>query len=70
VRLHANPYLSALARCFTVGAPWYVVPTKRKWYRGWAVSQILIETMEDMKLTYPNLHVDVRSVQKTLRAVA
>jgi hypothetical protein len=30
----------------------------------------LIETMEDMKLTYPNPHLDVRALKKTLQAVA
>jgi PPK2 family polyphosphate:nucleotide phosphotransferase len=67
---YENAYAAALARCSTVGAPWYVVPANRKWYRNWAVSQLLIETMEDMKLTYPNPHLDVRALKKTLQAVA
>jgi PPK2 family polyphosphate:nucleotide phosphotransferase len=67
---YQNAYAAALARCSTVGAPWYVVPANRKWYRNWAVSQLLIETMEDMKLTYPNPHLDVRALKKSLQAVA
>jgi PPK2 family polyphosphate:nucleotide phosphotransferase len=67
---YQNAYEAALARCSTVGAPWYVVPANRKWYRNWAVSQLLIETMEDMKLTYPNPHLDVRALKKSLQAVA
>jgi len=67
---YQNAYAAALARCSTVGAPWFVVPANRKWYRNWAVSQLLIETMEDMKLTYPNPHLDVRALKKTLQAVA
>jgi polyphosphate kinase 2 (PPK2 family) len=64
-----NAYAAASARCSTAGAPWYVVPANRNWYRNWAVSW-LIETMEDMKLTYPNPHLDVRALKKTLPAVA
>jgi hypothetical protein len=30
----------------------------------------LIETMEDMKLSYPNPHLDVHTLRKSLRAVA
>lgn len=67
---YQNAYAAALARCSTVGAPWYVVPANRKWYRNWAVSQLLIETMEDMKLTYPNPHLNVRALKKSLQAVA
>jgi PPK2 family polyphosphate:nucleotide phosphotransferase len=67
---YQNAYEAALARCSTVGAPWYVVPANRKWYRNWAVSQLLIETMEEMKLRYPNPHLDVRALKKSLQAVA
>jgi PPK2 family polyphosphate:nucleotide phosphotransferase len=67
---YQNAYASALARCSPAGAPWYVVPANRKWYRNWAVSQLLIETMEEMKLTYPNPHLDVRALKKSLQAAA
>jgi polyphosphate kinase 2 (PPK2 family) len=63
-------YGSALRRCSTEAGPWYVVPANRKWYRKWAVSQLLIETMEEMKLIYPNPHLDVRALKKSLQAAA
>src|SRR4029077_2300214 len=63
-------YAAAIGRCSTEDSPWYVIPANRKWYRNWAVSQILIETMEDMKLTYPNPHLDVRALKKSLKAAA
>lgn len=63
-------YSLALGRCSTATAPWYVVPANRKWYRNWAVAQLLIETMEDMKLTYPKPLLDVRGLKKSLRAAA
>ncbi len=43
----------AIARTSTEAAPWYVVPADRKWYRNWAVSRILAETLEDMDPQYP-----------------
>ena len=66
---HRDAYAAAVARCSTAGAPRYVVPANRKTYRNWAVSQLLIETLEDMKLTYSNPHLDVRGL-KALQAVA
>jgi len=63
-------YAAALARCSPADARWHVIPANRKWYRNWSVSQILIETMEAMKLTYPNPHLDIRELKNSLRPVA
>jgi PPK2 family polyphosphate:nucleotide phosphotransferase len=46
-------YEEALSETSTETAPWYVVPADRKWYRNWAVSRILIETLQDMDPRYP-----------------
>jgi PPK2 family polyphosphate:nucleotide phosphotransferase len=46
-------YHDAITRTSTPKAPWYVVPADRKWYRNWAVSRILIETLQDMDPQYP-----------------
>ena len=43
----------AIGRTSTDAAPWYVVPADRKWYRNWAVSRILAETLEAMDPQYP-----------------
>jgi PPK2 family polyphosphate:nucleotide phosphotransferase len=67
---YRKAYAAAIRRCSTKAAPWYVVPANRKWYRNWAVAQILIETMEEMKLIYPNPHLDVRALKKSLKAAA
>jgi len=67
---YQRAYAAALGRCSTAAAPWYVVPANRKWYRNWAVSQLLIETMEEMEMTYPDPHLDVRALKKSLREVA
>jgi PPK2 family polyphosphate:nucleotide phosphotransferase len=67
---YQKAYAAAIGRCSTTAAKWYVVPANRKWYRNWAVSQILIETMEEMKLTYPKPHLDVRALKKSLQAAA
>ncbi len=43
----------AIGATSTASAPWYVVPADRKWYRNWAVSRILVETLDDMSPQYP-----------------
>jgi PPK2 family polyphosphate:nucleotide phosphotransferase len=46
-------FQEAISRTSTAYAPWFVVPADRKWYRDWAVSRILIETLADMDPRYP-----------------
>lgn len=67
---YQRAYATAIGRCSTAAAPWYVIPANHKWYRNWAVSRLLIETMEEMKLTYPIPHLDVRALKKQIKAAA
>jgi PPK2 family polyphosphate:nucleotide phosphotransferase len=46
-------YSDALERCSTPSAPWYVVPGDRKWYRNWAVSQLVLETLRELDPQWP-----------------
>jgi PPK2 family polyphosphate:nucleotide phosphotransferase len=46
-------YADALSKCSTDYAPWHVVPADRKWYRDWAVAQLLLEKVQELRLAYP-----------------
>jgi PPK2 family polyphosphate:nucleotide phosphotransferase len=50
---YRRAFEEAIARTSTEQAPWYVVPADRKWYRNWAVSRIVVETLEAMDPQYP-----------------
>ena len=50
---YQEAYLAALTRCSSDVAPWYVVPADRKWYRDWAISHLLLETLTDLDLGWP-----------------
>jgi PPK2 family polyphosphate:nucleotide phosphotransferase len=52
-------YTDALQRCSTQQAPWFVVPSDRKWYRNWAVAQLLVEHLRALDLTWPVADFDV-----------
>ena len=56
---YAKAYEIALERCNTDAAPWYVVPSDNKWYRNWAVGQLLLEALQGMKLEWPKPDYDV-----------
>lgn len=70
-REYMAAYEDALARCSTPAAPWYVVPADKKWYRDWAVTRILIETLEQMDPRYPAPHFDVgQELARTKKTIA
>jgi PPK2 family polyphosphate:nucleotide phosphotransferase len=58
-------YEEAIARTSTEHAPWYVVPADRKWFRDWAVSRIVIETLREMDPRYPAPEEDLDGVTVT-----
>jgi len=59
----------ALERCNTDAAPWYVVPSDRKWYRNWAVGQLLLETLREMDLGWPATDYDRETEKGRLAAL-
>ena len=54
----------ALSRCSTKEAPWFVVPGNTKWFRNLVVSQILLETLESMKIELPAPSVDLQETRR------
>jgi PPK2 family polyphosphate:nucleotide phosphotransferase len=56
-------YEDALSKCSTPHAPWYVIPANHKWFRNMAISQIVADTLEDMKPQYPPTKVDVTKLR-------
>lgn len=52
---YMDAYQDAIQKTSTANSPWYVIPADEKWYARLAISQILVETMEDLKLKYPVL---------------
>ncbi len=59
-------YADALRRCNTAGAPWFVVPSDRKWYRNWAVASLLLETLRTLDPQYPPADFDVETERRRL----
>jgi PPK2 family polyphosphate:nucleotide phosphotransferase len=56
---YMSAYAAVLAETSTAVAPWYVIPSDTKWYRNWAISQLLRETFADLDPKYPQTDVDV-----------
>jgi PPK2 family polyphosphate:nucleotide phosphotransferase len=46
-------YETALSRCSTEWAPWYMIPADRKWVRSAAIAEIVRRTLTAMDPQYP-----------------
>jgi PPK2 family polyphosphate:nucleotide phosphotransferase len=65
---YQRAYEIALERCNTEHAPWYVIPSDRKWYRNWAVGSLLLETLSRMGLAWPAVDYDIPTEKERLAA--
>jgi PPK2 family polyphosphate:nucleotide phosphotransferase len=61
--LYLDAYEDALTKCNTRWGPWYVIPANKKWYRNFAVSQVLVETLEKLDMKFPKPSVDVHKLR-------
>ena len=59
-------YAWVLGHTTTEAAPWFVIPADHKWYRNWAIAQLLIGTLESMDLSYPQPDLDLDQLRAQL----
>jgi PPK2 family polyphosphate:nucleotide phosphotransferase len=69
-RDYAGAYQDALRECSTKQAPWYVIPADHKWFRNHAVARIVVEHLEDLKLSYPRPAVDLKRIKALYKKAA
>jgi PPK2 family polyphosphate:nucleotide phosphotransferase len=55
-----NDILSATSRKH---APWFVIPCDNKWYRNIAISSIIVDLLQSLKLKYPQPTVDASAIK-------
>jgi PPK2 family polyphosphate:nucleotide phosphotransferase len=67
---YTKAYQAMLERCSTAHAPWYVIPSNHKWFRNLAVSRILADTLDDLKMKLPQPTVDIEAIRKEYHAAA
>ncbi|GGL57331.1 polyphosphate--nucleotide phosphotransferase [Microlunatus endophyticus] len=63
---YQKAYAEALAATSTEVAPWYAIPSDRKWYRNWAVGVLLRDTLRDLDPRYPKTDLDIPQLKRRL----
>jgi PPK2 family polyphosphate:nucleotide phosphotransferase len=41
-------------QCSPKTAPWYIVPANKKWYRNLVISEMIVKTLQDLNLRFPD----------------
>lgn len=67
---YQEAYQLVLDRTSTPDCPWHVVPADRKWYARLAVSQLVLDALEDLDLHWPAATYDVAVQLARLEATA
>lgn len=63
---YIKAYEAVLDRTSTAQAPWYVIPSDRKWYRNWAIGKLLLQTLNELAPQFPEPDYDVEEQRRRL----
>ncbi len=56
---YVRAYEEVIERTTSRRAPWFIVPSDHAWFRNWAVSRVLLETLRGLRLRYPKPSMDL-----------
>jgi PPK2 family polyphosphate:nucleotide phosphotransferase len=59
---YMQAYEDVLNKTSTKAAPWYIVPANHKWYRNLVISSILVDTLEGLKMKFPQPEEDLAGI--------
>ena len=58
-----NAYEDLIEKTSKKHAPWYVVPSDRKWYRNLCVARIMVDTLKRLDMQFPEVTWDPSKVR-------
>src|SRR2546426_8551754 len=65
---YMKAYEEMIAATSTKHAPWYVVPADNKWYTRLVVAAAIVDTLKELKVTYPAVDPEKRKQLEAARA--
>ncbi len=65
---YVEAYEDAIRATSTDQAPWYVIPSNHKWFRNLAVSQIVADSVADLRLAFPPPSVNLADIRRKYHA--
>lgn len=64
---YQQAYEDAIRETSTKNAPWYIVPADKKWFARLLISQIIVNTLEDIDPQYPELPANKKALLRQCR---
>ncbi|RCS43525.1 polyphosphate kinase 2 family protein [Bremerella cremea] len=61
---YTKAFEEALRRCSTEYAPWFIIPSNRKWFRNLVVARILVAAFESFQMQFPEPTVDLKEIRR------
>lgn len=61
---YQDAFENMINKCSKDNAPWYVIPSNKKWFRDYLISNILVKAMEDMNVQKPKTSEDIEEIKK------
>jgi PPK2 family polyphosphate:nucleotide phosphotransferase len=60
---YVKAYEAALSKCSTAHAPWFVIPANKKWFRNYAISEILVQHLAKLRMKFPEPKADIAKIK-------
>ena len=60
---YMEAYEDVFRHCSRKRAPWFIIPSNKKWYRNVAISQIIIDALDGLKMKYPKPQTDISKMR-------
>lgn len=59
---YMRAFEDAIGKTSTRDAPWYVIPSQKRWYRNLLIAQVMVDLFESMKIQMPKPTFDPASI--------
>ncbi len=59
---YMKAYEEAISKTSTAYAPWYIVPSNKKWYRNLVIASTIVDALEGLKMSYPESKEDMSKI--------
>lgn len=60
---YMSAYEDMLSNTSTDYAPWFIIPSNKKWYRNLVIASIIIEKLEKLKMKFPQPEDDLSGIK-------
>ncbi len=66
---YKEAYEDMLSKTSTPWAPWYVIPSDRKWYRNLVIASVIVDKLKSLDMKFPKEVEDIDSYRSQLKSM-